>query len=276
MNAFLAVGSGSNHPPTLTILEYFPPRKKSDTLVLVGKGITFDAGGLSLKDTENMLEMKGDMTGGAVVLSTIAAAAQLKLPVHLIGIVPAAENLPSGTALKVGDIIKSHSGKTIEVLNTDAEGRLILADALSYARSLNPDAIIDVATLTAAIKIALGPICAGIFSDHPGLKSRMIQAGEKSGERVWPMPLWEEYGPFLESELADIKNVGGRWGGASLAAVFLRTFVGDFPWLHLDIAGVDFKDKTIDLEKYYSYWTKGATGFGPRLLLQFLKEWKNL
>ena len=276
MNAFLAVGSGSSQPPTLTILEYFPPRKKSDTLVLVGKGITFDAGGVSLKDTENMLEMKGDMTGGAVVLSTLAAAAKLKLPVHLIGIVPAAENLPSGTALKIGDIIKSHSGKTIEVLNTDAEGRLILADALSYARSFKPDAIIDVATLTAAIKIALGPICAGIFSDHQGLKSRMIQAGERSGERVWPMPLWDEYAPFLESDLADIKNVGGRWGGASLAAVFLKAFVGDVPWLHLDIAGVDFKDKTIDLEKYYSYWTKGATGFGARLLLQFLKDWKNI
>lgn len=276
MNAFLAVASGSNQPPTLTILEYLPSRKKVNTLALVGKGITFDAGGVSLKDTENMLEMKGDMMGGAVVISTIAAAAKLKLPVHLIGIVPAAENLPSGTALKVGDVIRSHSGKTIEVLNTDAEGRLILADALSYARSLKPDAIIDVATLTAAIKIALGSICGGIFTNHEGLKSSMIRAGERSGERVWPMPLWDEYRQFLESDLADIKNVGGRWGGAILAATFLKTFVGDVPWLHVDIAGVDFKDKNIDLEKEYSYWTKGSTGFGARLLLQFLKEWHSI
>ncbi len=276
MNAFLAVASGSNQPPTLTVLEYLPPKKKVNTLALVGKGMTFDAGGLSLKQTDDMLEMKGDMTGGAVVISALAAAAKLKLPIHLFGIVPAAENLPSGTALKIGDIITSHSGKTIEVLNTDAEGRLILADALSYARSFKPDAIIDVATLTAAIKIALGPICAGVFSNDGGLKSSMIQAGERSGERVWHMPLWDEYGQFLESDLADIKNVGGRWGGAILAATFLKTFVGDVPWIHVDIAGVDFKDKNIDIEKEYSYWTKGATGFGVRLLLQFLKDWKKI
>jgi leucyl aminopeptidase len=275
MNSFLAVAAGSDQPPKLIILEYSPLKKKN-TLALVGKGITFDAGGLSLKETENMLEMKGDMMGGAVVLAAIAACAKLQLPVHLIGIIPAAENLPSGSALKIGDIIKSHSGKTIEVLNTDAEGRLILADALSYARGFKPDAIIDVATLTAAIKIALGSICAGIFSNHQGLNINMIQAGETSGERVWPMPLWEEYRQFLKSDLADIKNVGSRWGGAILAATFLKTFVGDVPWIHVDIAGVDFKDKDIDTEKDYFYWTKGATGFGARLLLQFMKDWKRI
>ncbi len=270
MNTFLAVASGSKESPKLIVLEYIPPRREVNTLALVGKGITFDAGGLSLKSTEGMVEMKGDMMGGAVVIATIAACAKMGLPLHLIGIVPATENLPSGSALKVGDIITSHSGKTIEVLNTDAEGRLILADGLSYARSFEPDAILDVATLTGTIKLALGTICAGLFGNHRGLKAQMLKAGEVSGERVWEMPLWEEYGEYLKSDLADIKNVGGRPGGAILAAKFLQNFVGDLPWIHLDIAGVDFR------EKEDSYQTKGATGFGARLLLQFLKGWKKI
>jgi leucyl aminopeptidase len=268
LDAFLAVAAGSKEPPKLIILEYRHPQRKAKALALVGKGITFDAGGLSLKSTENMLEMKGDMMGGAVVLSAMAACAKLKLPLYLVGIIPATENLPSGSALKVGDIITSHSGKTIEVLNTDAEGRLILADGLSYARSFDPDAIIDVATLTGSIKIALGTLCAGLFGNHTGLKRRMIQAGETSGERVWEMPLWDEYRDSLKSDLADIKNVGGRPGGSILAAKFLQTFVGDLPWIHLDIANVDHRDKDD------SYHTKGATGFGARLLLQFLRDWK--
>ncbi|MGB8657888.1 MAG: leucyl aminopeptidase [Candidatus Zixiibacteriota bacterium] len=276
MNALLAVGAGSSQSPKLVVLEYSPPKRAINTLALVGKGITFDAGGLSLKQTENMLDMKGDMMGGAVVMSGIAACAKMKLPLHLVGIVPAAENLPSGTAQKIGDIITSHSGKTIEVLNTDAEGRLILADALSFAQSFKPDAIIDVATLTAAIKTALGSICAGFFSNHPRLRDRIVKAGELTGERVWEMPLWDEYREFLKSDLADIKNVGGKWGGAILAATFLKTFVGDFPWLHLDIAGVDFTDKDDCYFKDDSYWTKGATGFGARLLLQFLKDWERI
>jgi leucyl aminopeptidase len=267
MNAFLAVASGSNQPPKLIVLEYHPPMRKTNTLALVGKGITFDSGGLSLKPTDDMVEMKADMMGGAVVISTIACCAKMNLPLHLIGIIPATENLPSGSALKVGDIITSHSGKTIEVLNTDAEGRLILADALSYARSFKPDAIIDVATLTSAIKIALGTVCAGIFSNNEGLKTRMTQAGEKTGERVWNMPLWEEYQEFLKSDLADMKNTGGKWGAAIIAATLLKNFVGDFPWIHVDVAGVDFKDKDD------SYWSKGATGFGARLLLHFLRDW---
>jgi leucyl aminopeptidase len=270
LNTFLAVAAGSKEPPKLIILEYKHPQRRARALALVGKGITFDAGGLSLKSTENMLEMKGDMTGGAVVLSAVAACAKLKLPLHLIGIIPATENLPSGSALKVGDIITSHSGKTIEVLNTDAEGRLILADGLSYARSFNPEAIIDVATLTGSIKIALGTLCAGLFGNHAGLKKKMIQAGEASGERVWEMPLWDEYRDSLKSDLADIKNVGGRPGGSILAAKFLQTFVGDLPWIHLDIANVDHRDKDD------SYHTKGATGYGARLMLQFLRDWKGI
>jgi leucyl aminopeptidase len=270
MNAFLAVASGSNQPPKLIVLEYSPQQRKTNTLALVGKGITFDSGGLSLKPTEDMVEMKADMMGGAVVISTIVACAKMKLPLHLIGIIPAAENLPSGSALKVGDIITSHSGKTIEVLNTDAEGRLILADALSYARSFKPDAIIDVATLTSAIKIALGTVCAGIFSNNEGLKTGMTKAGEKTGERVWNMPLWEEYQEFLKSDLADMKNTGGKWGASIIAATLLKNFVADVPWIHVDIAGVDFKDKDD------SYWSKGATGFGARLLLQFLRDWRKI
>ncbi len=272
MNSFLAVASGSKEPPKFIILEYRPTRrlrkeKKSETLALVGKGITFDAGGLSLKTSEGMLEMKGDMTGGAVVMSVIAASAKLKLPLNLIGIIPAAENLPSGSALKIGDIITSHSGKTIEILNTDAEGRLILADALSYAKVFKPDAILDIATLTGAIKIALGTICAGVFGNHEKLKSQIIQAGQKSGERVWELPVWDDYQELIKSDLADIKNVGGKPAGAIIAARFLQNFVGDYPWVHVDIAGVDF------LEKERPYIPKGATGFGARLLLQFLRDW---
>ena len=272
MNSFLAVASGSKQPPKLIILQYQPPRglskvKKYDTLVLVGKGITFDAGGLSLKTTEEMLEMKGDMTGGAVVMSTISASAKLRLPLNLIGIIPVAENLPSGSALKIGDIITSHSGKTVEILNTDAEGRLILADALSYAKVFKPDAILDIATLTSAIKIALGTVCAGVFGNHEKLKSKMIQAGQKTGERVWDLPLWDDYQEFIKSDLADIKNVGGKPGAAIIASRFLQNFVGNYPWMHVDIAGVAFS------EKERPYIPKGATGFGARLLLQFLRDW---
>ncbi len=271
MNSFLAVASGSKEPPKLIILEYRPgkglAKEKLDTLALVGKGITFDAGGLSLKTTELMQEMKGDMTGGAVVISTMAASAKLKLPLNLIGIIPAAENLPSGSALKIGDIITSHSGKTIEILNTDAEGRLILADALSYAKVFRPDAILDIATLTSAIKIALGTVCAGVFGNSDKLKAGMIHAGQEAGERVWELPLWDDYQELIKSDLADIKNVGGKPGGAIIAARFLQNFVGDYPWVHVDIAGVDF------LEKERPYIPRGATGFGARLLLQFLRDW---
>jgi leucyl aminopeptidase len=270
MDSFLAVAAGSKEPPKLIVLEYKPAQRSVNKLALIGKGITFDAGGLSLKSTENMLQMKSDMTGGAVVISTVAACAKLKLPLHLIGIVPATENLPSGSALKVGDVVTSHSGKTVEVLNTDAEGRLILADALSYSQGFKPDAVVDVATLTGSIKIALGTVCAGLFGNHQELKTRMIRAGEISGERVWEMPLWEEYAEFLKSDIADIKNVGGRPGGSILAAKFLENFVGDAPWVHVDLAGVDFG------EKDDSYHVKGATGFGARLLLQFLKDWKRI
>jgi leucyl aminopeptidase len=270
MNTFLAVAAGSQEPPKLIILENTPPKKTVNTIVLVGKGITFDSGGLSLKPTDLMLEMKGDMMGGAVVMASVVAFARLRLPLRVIGIIPATENLPSGSALKVGDIITSHSGKTIEVLNTDAEGRLILADALSYAQTFKPDAIVDVATLTGIIKFALGTFCAGLFGNNQKMITRMIQAGEAAGERVWSMPMWEEYEEYIKGDLADIKNTGGRPAGSILAAKFLQNFVGDLPWVHLDIAGVDFKDKEED------YRCKGASGFGARLLLEFLRDWKKI
>jgi leucyl aminopeptidase len=282
MNSFLAVASGSQEPAKLIILEYrhrghLVKNKKPDTLALVGKGITFDAGGLSLKPTEDMLEMKGDMAGGAVVMSAVADSAQLKLPLNLIGIIPACENLPSGSALKIGDIVTSHSGKTIEILNTDAEGRLILADALSYAKVFKPAAIIDVATLTSGIKLALGNIAAGVLGNHEKLKSKMIQAGQKTGERVWELPLWDDYQEFIKSDLADVKNTGGKWGAAIIATRFLQNFVGDCPWVHVDIAGVAFSEKERPYipfsEKEKLYIPKGATGFGARLLLQFLRDW---
>jgi leucyl aminopeptidase len=282
MNSFLAVASGSKEPAKLIILEYrhqghLIKDKKFDTVALVGKGITFDAGGLSLKPTEDMLEMKGDMAGGAVVMSAVAASAQLRLPLNLIGIIPACENLPSGSALKIGDIITSHSGKTIEILNTDAEGRLILADALSYAKVFKPATIIDVATLTSGIKLALGSICAGVLGNQDKLKNKMIQAGQKTGERVWELPLWDDYQEFIKSDLADIKNTGGRWGAAIIATRFLQNFIGDYPWVHVDIAGVAFSEKERPYipfsEKEKLYIPKGATGFGARLLLQFLRDW---
>jgi leucyl aminopeptidase len=282
MNSFLAVASGSKEPANLIILEYHQEghlvkNKKPDTLALVGKGITFDAGGLSLKPTEDMLEMKGDMAGGAVIMSTVAASARLRLPLNLIGIIPACENLPSGSALKIGDIVTSHYGKTIEILNTDAEGRLILADALSYARVFEPTAIVDVATLTSGVKLALGNVAAGVLGNHEKLKKKMIKAGQKTGERVWELPLWDDYQEFIKSDLADVKNTGGKWGAAIIATSFLQNFVGDYPWVHVDIAGVAFSEKQrpyIPLsEKDRLYIPKGATGFGARLLLQFLRDW---
>lgn len=270
MNTFLAVAAGSQQPPKLIVLEYTPPKKAINTVALVGKGITFDSGGLSLKPTDLMLEMKGDMMGGAVVIASIVAFARLRLPLRVIGIIPATENLPSGTALKIGDIITSHSGKTIEVLNTDAEGRLILADALSYAQTFKPDVIVDVATLTGIIKFALGTFCAGLFGNNQKLATRLIRAGEATGEWLWQMPMWEEYDDYIKGDLADIKNTGGRPGGSILAAKFLQNFVGDLPWVHLDIAGVDFREKEKD------YRNKGASGFGARLLLEFLRDWKKI
>jgi leucyl aminopeptidase len=267
MNAFLGVARGSQEPPKFIILEYHPGKKNADTIVFVGKGITFDSGGISLKPGQNMDEMKEDMGGGAAVLGAMKAAAGLRIPLNVIGIVPATENLPSGSALKPGDILRSYSGKTIEVLNTDAEGRLILSDALSYAQRYKPKAIVDLATLTGACEIALGSAASGMMGNDEKLISRIKEAGEKTGEKVWQLPLWEEYDELIKSDIADMKNVGGRAGGAITAAAFLKKFVGKVPWVHLDIAA------TVWTKKDKPYLPKGPTGVGVRLLIEFLRSW---
>jgi len=267
MNALLGVAHGSKQPPRFIVLEYRGGRKNDKPLVLVGKGLTFDSGGISLKPAEKMDEMKSDMSGGAAVICTIMAAADLKLPVNLIGLVPATENMPGGRALKPGDILKSLSGQTIEVVNTDAEGRLILADALTYAGRYKPAAIIDLATLTGACVVALGDYVAGMLGTDDALKERIRKAADFTGERVWELPLWEEYGEQIESDIADVKNAGGRSAGTITAAAFLKKFVGDFPWVHLDIAGPAW------LGKDRPYIPKGASGVGVRLLVRLLRTW---
>jgi leucyl aminopeptidase len=264
MGAFLGVARGSHEPPKFIILEYNGSRRNGKPVVIVGKTITFDTGGISLKPSENMEQMKADMTGGAEVLATVRAASQLRLPIHLIGILPATENMPGGRAIKPGDIVKSLSGKTIEVQNTDAEGRLILADGLTYAARLKPAAVIDIATLTGACMIALGQFAIGMFGNDEPLKRAVQDAGLRAGERVWEMPLWEEYFEQLRSDVADMRNIGGRGGGMITAALFLSKFVGDHPWVHLDIASTDWS------ERERAYIPKGPTGIGTRLLIQYL------
>jgi len=236
--------------------------------VVIGKAITFDSGGLSLKPSENMDKMKHDMGGGAAAIGIVQAASQLKLPVHLITLIPATENLPSGSAYRPGDILKSLSGKTIEVISTDAEGRLILADALAYSQRFKPKAIIDLATLTGACIIALGENVTGMMGNDDELKERVRKAAERTGEKVWELPLWEEYNEQIKSEVADIKNVGGRAAGTITGGAFLKKFAGEYPWVHLDIAGPVWADKD------KPYIPKGATGVGVRLVVQLLRDWK--
>jgi leucyl aminopeptidase len=265
MGALLGVARGSQEPPKFIILEYNGAKKKDERpVVLVGKTITFDTGGISLKPAENMEHMKADMTGGAEVLASIRAAARLKLPLRLISILPVAENMPGGRAMKPGDIVKTLSGKTVEVQNTDAEGRLILADGLAYAMRYKPAALIDIATLTGACVVALGQFAIGMFGTDQSLKEQVRKAGQRAGERVWEMPLWEEYFEQLKSDVADMRNIGGRGGGMITAALFLSKFVGDCPWVHLDIASTDWS------ERERAYIPKGPTAIGTRLLLQYL------
>ncbi|MGC4099418.1 MAG: leucyl aminopeptidase [Nitrospira sp.] len=265
MGALLGVAQGSHEPPKFMILQYHGAKKKDDRpVVLVGKTITFDTGGISLKPAENMEQMKADMTGGAEVLATMRAAARLKLPLNLISILPAAENMPGGRAMRPGDVVKTLSGKTVEVQNTDAEGRLILSDGLAYATRFKPAALIDIATLTGACVVALGQFAIGMFGTDAKLKEAIRTAGLRAGERVWEMPLWEEYFEQLRSDVADMRNIGGRGGGMITAALFLSKFVGDAPWVHLDIASTDWS------ERERAYIPKGPTGIGTRLLIQFL------
>jgi leucyl aminopeptidase len=267
MNALLGVARGSNEPPKLIVMEYNGGKKGESPVVLVGKGITFDSGGISIKPSDSMDEMKTDMSGGAAVIGTLMASADLKTPVNIVGIIPATENLPGGKAYKPGDILKSMSGKTIEVLNTDAEGRVVLADAFAYANRYKPAAMIDMATLTGACIIALGDLIVGMMGTNEGLKNMIRDASEATGEKVWELPLWEEYDELIKSDAADFKNTGGRAGGAITAALFLSKFVGDYPWVHLDIAGPAW------LKKDRPYISKGASGVGVRLMVELLRNW---
>jgi leucyl aminopeptidase len=265
MGALLGVARGSHEPPKFIILEYNGVKRKDEQpVVLVGKTITFDTGGISLKPAENMEHMKADMTGGAEVLASMRAAARLQLPLRLISILPVAENMPGGRAMKPGDIVKTLSGKTVEVQNTDAEGRLILSDGLAYAQRYKPAALIDIATLTGACVVALGQFAIGMFGTDVKLKDAVRKAGLRAGERVWEMPLWDEYFEQLKSDVADMRNIGGRGGGMITAALFLSKFVGDCPWVHLDIASTDWS------ERERAYIPKGPTGIGTRLLIQYL------
>ncbi|MFO8102264.1 MAG: leucyl aminopeptidase [Dehalococcoidia bacterium] len=261
MGGLLGVAQGSQQPPKFIILKYKGDPASDKAMGLVGKGITFDSGGISIKPSAKMDEMKGDMGGGAAVIAAMSAIGQLGPKINVTGLVPATENLPSGTAYKPGDIIKAMNGKTIEVLNTDAEGRLILADALSYASKLKLSPIIDIATLTGACQVALGDICSGAFGNNQQLIDKVLRAGEEAGERIWQMPMYDDYSELIKSDLADIKNTGGKGGGAITAAKFLAEFVGRTPWVHLDIAG------TFLLDKDRGYWPKGATGIPVRTLI---------
>ena len=265
MGALLAVAQGSEQEPRLIVLEYPGAGDKVAPLALVGKGVTFDSGGISIKPAERMEDMKYDMSGAAAVLGAMRAIAELGLRVNVVGVVPATENLPSGRAVKPGDVVRSHLGKTIEIINTDAEGRLILADALSYVRRYGPQAIVDAATLTGACVIALGHHAAGLMGNDEALVEQIRAAGERSGERCWPLPLWDEYRKQLSSTVADLKNTGGRPAGTITGGWFLKEFVGDIPWVHLDIAGVAYRDEPLP------YLRKGPTGAPTRLLIEWVR-----
>jgi leucyl aminopeptidase len=266
MGALLGVAQGSREPPQLIVLHYRGGDSAETNLALVGKGITFDSGGISIKPSEKMGEMKGDMSGGAAVMAVMQALARLKPGINVMSVIPATENLPDGSAIKPGDVLTAMGGKTIEIISTDAEGRLVLADALSYVRKAGAKRIVDVATLTGACHIALGDVCSGAFGNNQELIDKVIAAGSEAGELIWPMPMYEQYKEQNKSDVADIKNAGGRYGGAITAAQFLAEFVGDTPWVHIDIAGTFLSDK----EK--GYLTKGATGVPVRTLVNLVLE----
>lgn len=262
----LAVGKGSANEPRFITFEYGAAADDKATICLVGKGLTFDSGGLSLKPAEAMETMKSDMSGAAAVFGAMQVVAELGLPLHVVGLVSAAENMPSSTAYRPGDVITTLSGKTVEVLNTDAEGRIILSDALHYAKRFQPDAIVELSTLTGAIIIALGTQTTGMMATDQSLADKIMRAGDISGERVWQLPLWDEYHAMIKSEIADIKNLGGRPAGSITAGAFLAAFTGDYPFVHLDIAGTAWTDRPAK-----SYESHGGTGVGVRLLTEFLR-----
>ncbi len=260
MHSLLAVAQGSRQAPKFIILQHKGGKSGEKPLLLVGKGITFDSGGISIKPAADMDEMKYDMCGAAAVLGTMQAAGRMALPINLVALIPSCENMPGGSATRPGDIVTSLSGQTIEILNTDAEGRLILCDALTYAEQFEPQAVIDVATLTGACVVALGHVATGLFANDDSLARELLAAGEEAHDRAWHMPLWEDYQELLKSPFADMANIGGRWGGAITAACFLSRFTKKYEWAHLDIAGTAWKSGS----------DKGATGRPVSLLTHFL------
>jgi leucyl aminopeptidase len=268
MGALLAVTRGSDTEPRFIIMEHNARHPRLDTIVLVGKGITFDTGGYSIKPADGMVGMKGDMSGAAAVIGAMQAIAALKVPLHVVGLVPACENMINGHAYLPQEVITASNGVTIEVISTDAEGRLILADALVYADRYKPAAVVDIATLTGSIAVALGNQAAGLFCTDDTLRDRLVAAGAHTAERVWPMPLYPEYEKALESKTADIKNSGGRFGGACLGAIFLRKFTSYPAWAHVDMAGV-----MTDVPENPYIPGGGASGFGTRLLVEFVRRW---
>jgi len=263
MRALLAVAQGTREEPRLITLEY-RGKGRSAPVAVIGKGVTFDSGGISLKPALNMEEMKYDMSGAAAVLGLFEVLGQLKPAINVVGVIPTTENLPSGTAVKPGDIIKSHLGKTIEIINTDAEGRLVLVDALSYVRRFTPDCVVDIATLTGAVVIGLGHHAVGLMGNDDKLLDEIRRAGDRAGERCWPLPLWDEYRDQIKSDVADVKNSGGRPAGSITAGWFLREFVDGYSWAHLDVAGTAYTDADRpDL-------AKGPAGTGVRLFTEFV------
>jgi leucyl aminopeptidase len=268
MGAFLAVAKGAGEEPKFIVLEHNPAGRDEAPLVLVGKGITFDTGGISLKDREGMGEMKSDMAGAAAVLGTMKVIGELELERRVVAIAPCTENMPDAHAFRPSDVIRTKAGKTVEIVSTDAEGRLILADALAYASRYKPAAVVDLATLTGSIVVALGEgMGAGLFCNDEALQGRLLAAAEATRERLWPMPLWPEYRKAIESNVADLKNSGGRKGGVATSAVFLAAFT-NYPWAHLDIAGMALASKE------EAYTPRGGSGFGVRLLSEFLRRSK--
>jgi leucyl aminopeptidase len=270
MGSFLGIARGSDEEAQFIVLEHIPQGydlASLPTVALVGKAITFDTGGISIKPAENMWKMKDDMGGGAATAAALVAAARLNLPVHAVGLIAATENMPGGDAIKPSDVVTAMNGKTVEIISTDAEGRQVLADAMCYAARYQPDAMVDIATLTGAIGIALGPDLAGMFCDDETLRGRLVQAGELTGEPLWPMPLWKPYRKLLDTDAADMKHTGGRLGGAITAAIFLREFAGEQPWAHLDIASTAWQ------EENSAFAVRGASGFGARLLTELLRAY---
>src|SRR3990167_1496177 len=268
MNGILADAQGSHQSPQLIVLEYGVSHKRNGTICLVGKGVTFDSGGISLKPSGGMEKMKCDMSGAAAVLGTMKAISKLKLKIHVVAVIPCVENMPGGGAQRPGDIIKMHNGKSVEVINTDAEGRLILADALSYTKRFNPKSVIDLATLTGACSVDLGDRAIGLMGTDPKLVDQVRKAGERSGERCWELPLWDEYADLIKGHHSDLLNAGSGQAGTIVGGMFLKEFVPVKSWAHLDIASTAWTDAN------KPYHVKGGSGVGVRLLVELLKNWK--